>query len=98
LLFHNSLEFFDCPRKKDGLSELMNEKVLPNETLISQTKYLFNIVEQDEPVKKITKPMFGFRTFLTTEQTLKGIETMHMIRKGQPQCLHYSILNQRVRL
>jgi IS6 family transposase len=29
------------------------------------------------------KPMLGFKSFLTAEQTLKGIEAMHMIRKGQ---------------
>ncbi|MBP1964933.1 transposase-like protein [Paenibacillus aceris] len=33
--------------------------------------------------KKITKPMLGFKSFLTAEKTLKGIEAMHMIRKGQ---------------
>jgi IS6 family transposase len=27
--------------------------------------------------------MLGFKTFHTAEQTLKGIEAMHMIRKGQ---------------
>jgi IS6 family transposase len=27
--------------------------------------------------------MLGFKSFLTAEQTLKGIEAMHMIRKGQ---------------
>jgi transposase, IS6 family len=27
--------------------------------------------------------MLGFKTFLTADQTLKGIEAMHMIRKGQ---------------
>jgi IS6 family transposase len=27
--------------------------------------------------------MFGFKTFHTAEQTLKGIEDMHMIRKEQ---------------
>jgi IS6 family transposase len=54
------------------------------ETLIRQTKHLNNIVEQDHRfIKKITKPMFGFKSFLTAEQTLKGIEAMHMIRKGQ---------------
>jgi transposase-like protein len=33
-----------------------------------------NIVEQDHRfIKKITKPMLGFKSFLTAEQTLKGI-------------------------
>jgi IS6 family transposase len=52
--------------------------------LIRHKKYLNNIVEQDHRfIKKITKPMLGFKTFLTADQTLKGIEAMHMIRKGQ---------------
>jgi IS6 family transposase len=27
--------------------------------------------------------MLGFKTFLSAEQTLKGIEAMHIIKKGQ---------------
>ena len=27
--------------------------------------------------------MMGFKTFYTAKQTLKGIEAMHMIKKGQ---------------
>ncbi|OPH49330.1 transposase [Paenibacillus ferrarius] len=62
----------------------INEKAMPKETLVRQTKYLNNIVEQDHRfIKKITKPNLGFKTFHTAEQTLKGIEAMHMIRKGQ---------------
>ncbi|WP_409340350.1 DDE-type integrase/transposase/recombinase [Paenibacillus sp. MBLB4367] len=66
------------------ISSRINEKALPKETLIRQTKYLNNIVEQDHRfIKKITKPMLGSKTFHTAEQTLKGIEAMHMISKGQ---------------
>ncbi|NOU75752.1 IS6 family transposase [Paenibacillus sp. LMG 31458] len=72
------------PAYPPAIQELINEKFLPKETLIRQTKYLNNIVEQDHRfIKKITKPMLGFKTFLTAERTLKGIEAMHMIRKGQ---------------
>jgi IS6 family transposase len=67
-----------------AIKQLMNEKALPKETLIRQKKYLNNIIEQDHRfIKKITKPMLGFKSFLTADQTLKGIEAMHMIRKGQ---------------
>lgn len=56
---------------------------MPKETLIRQTKYLNNIVEQDHRfIKQITKQMLGFKTFQTADQTLKGIEAMHMIKKG----------------
>jgi IS6 family transposase len=72
------------PAYPPAIQELINEKALPKEALIRQTKYLNNIVEQDHRfIKKITKPMLGFKSFLTAEQTLKGIEAMHMIRKGQ---------------
>jgi IS6 family transposase len=72
------------PAYPPAIQELINEKASPKETLIRQSKYLNNIVEQDHRfIKKITKPMLGFKSFLTAEQTLKGIEAMHMIRKGQ---------------
>ncbi|CAN7759336.1 IS6 family transposase [Paenibacillus sp. LjRoot56] len=72
------------PAYPPAIQDLINEKALPKETLVSQTKYLNNIVEQDHRfIKKITKPMLGFKSFLTAVQTLKGIEALHMIRKGQ---------------
>ncbi|GFZ82615.1 IS6 family transposase [Paenibacillus marchantiophytorum] len=72
------------PAYPPAIQELINEKSLTKETLIRQTKYLNNIVEQDHrSIKKITKPNLGFKSFLTAYQTLKGIEALHMIRKGQ---------------
>ena len=51
---------------------------------IIQVKYLNNIVEQDHRlIKKITKPMLGFKAFHSARATLAGIEVAHMIRKGQ---------------
>jgi putative transposase len=51
---------------------------------IRQVKYLNNIVEQDHrAVKRITRPMLGFKSFEAAQCTLAGIELMHMIRKGQ---------------
>jgi len=34
-------------------------------------------------IKKITKPMMGFKAFHSAQATLDGIETAHMIRKKQ---------------
>ena len=49
-----------------------------------QAKYLNNIVEQDHrAVKRITRPMLGFKSFSCAARLIAGIETMHMIRKGQ---------------
>ena len=49
-----------------------------------QVKYLNNIVEQDHrAIKRLTRPMLGFKSFWSAAITLAGIELMHMIRKGQ---------------
>ena len=49
-----------------------------------QSKYLNNIVEQDHrAVKRIARPMLGFKTFRCARILIAGIEIMHMIRKGQ---------------
>ena len=49
-----------------------------------RSKYLNNIVEQDHrAIKRITRPMLDFKTFCCARILIAGIETMHMIRKGQ---------------
>jgi putative transposase len=41
-------------------------------------------VEQDHRrVKRITRPMLGFKSSQAAQSTLAGIELMHMLRKGQ---------------
>src|SRR5437016_12753738 len=51
---------------------------------IRQVKYLNNIVEQDHRgVKRVTRPMLGFKSFAAAQDTLVGIELMHMIKKRQ---------------
>ena len=51
---------------------------------VRQIKYFNNIVEQDNRfIKKITKPMKGFKSFHSADATLAGIELHHMLRKGQ---------------
>ena len=51
---------------------------------IRQVKYLNNIVEQDHrAVKRLIRPMLGFKSFRSAVATLAGIELMHMIRKSQ---------------
>lgn len=47
-------------------------------------KYLNNIVEQDHRfIKRLVKPMLGFKAFGSAHATLAGIELHHMLRKGQ---------------
>jgi putative transposase len=51
---------------------------------IRKIKYLNNIVEQDHRgVKRVTRPMLGFKSFDAAQDTLVGIELMHMIKKRQ---------------
>ena len=51
---------------------------------IRQVKYLNNIIEQDHRfIKRITKPMMGFKEFHSAHATLMGIELHHMLHKNQ---------------
>ncbi len=51
---------------------------------IRQCKYLNNIIEQDHRrIKRLTRPMLGFKNFHAAQRTLAGIEVMAMIKKGQ---------------
>jgi putative transposase len=45
-------------------------------------RYLNNIEEQDHRfVKRRTRPMLGFKVFVSAVATLDGIEVAHMIHK-----------------
>jgi transposase-like protein len=51
---------------------------------IRKIKYLNNIVEQDHRViKRVVRPMLGFKSFRSSAATIAGIELMHINRKGQ---------------
>ena len=67
---------------KAAMDDLNTDREVP--ITVRQIKYLNNIVEQDHrAVKRITKPMMGFKSFRAAGHVLAGIELMHMIRKGQ---------------
>lgn len=64
-----------------AINEGLDEK---QKIIIRQVKYLNNGVEQDHRgIKRLTKPMMGFKDFVSATATLAGIELCHMIRKGQ---------------
>ncbi len=47
---------------------------------IRQCKYLNNLIEQGHrAVKRLTRPMLGFQSFWAAQNTLAGIEVMHML-------------------
>ena len=51
---------------------------------ICQVKDLNNIIRTGPSIyQKVTKPMMGFKAFHSAQATISGIETAHMIRKGQ---------------
>jgi transposase-like protein len=65
--------------------ERVNQSLPENQQIIvRQVKYLNNLIEQDHRgIKRIVKPMLGFKSLLCAAATLAGIELYHMIRKGQ---------------
>ena len=67
---------------KAAMDAINQDRNVPIE--VRQVKYLNNIIEQDHRfVKRVTKPILGFKSFRTASAVLAGIELMHMIRKGQ---------------
>ena len=63
----------------DAINETRDDPII-----VRQVKYLNNIVEQDHrAIKRITRPMVGFKSFRAARAILAGIELMHMIRKRQ---------------
>ena len=55
-------------------------------TLADHTEFVIcnQSIEQDHRgVKRVTRPMLGFKSFEAAQSTLTGIELMHMLRKGQ---------------
>jgi transposase-like protein len=67
---------------KAVLDQLKAERDVP--IALRQVKYLNNIVEQDHrAIKRVIRPILGFKSFRAAQAVLAGIELMHVIRKGQ---------------
>jgi putative transposase len=65
-----------------GLNSINADREVPIK--IRQSKYLNNVVEQDHrAIKRIVRPMLGFKSFRCARVILGGIELMHIIAKGQ---------------
>jgi len=66
------------------ISELKKSGELGRRCRCRPVRYLNNIVEQDHrAIKRRVRASQGFRSFQSARRTIKGIEIMHMIRKGQ---------------
>jgi RNA-directed DNA polymerase len=51
--------------------------------IIRHSKYLNNLIEQDHrAVKRLVRPILGFKSIWAARCTIAGIEVMHAIRKG----------------
>jgi transposase, IS6 family len=72
------------PAYPKAVEELKAAGKLPQGCQLRPVKYLNNVIEQDHRfIKRLVKAGLGFFSFQTAWRTLRGYETMHMIRKGQ---------------
>ncbi len=62
----------------------LQQQTLPEKTQLSQSKYLFNYIEQAHTnIKPIVNPMMRFKSFNSARRTLSRIEAINMLKKGQ---------------
>jgi transposase, IS6 family len=67
-----------------ALRELKREGELWRFARHRRGRWLNNRVEQDHRrVKRRTRPMLGFKRFVTARRTLAGVEALAMLTKGQ---------------
>jgi putative transposase len=92
--FERAIGLHDVPEKitidKSGANTAAVHSMVADsgvEIELRQSKYLNNLIEQDHrAVKRRTQPMLGFKDFHCAAKLIAGIETMHMIKKGQLDC------------
>ncbi len=92
--FEQAIGLHDVPEKitidKSGANTAAVPRMIADsgvEIELRQSKYLNNLVEQDHrAIKRRTRPMLGFKEFHCAAKLIAGIETMHMVRKGQLNC------------
>ena len=83
------------PAYPPSIDGLKNDKIPPKNVSSRQIKYFNNIIEQDHRyIKRIVNPMLGFQSFRSANKTLKGIEAINMIKKGQVNDQNYYVLNE----
>ena len=71
------------PSYPSAFSDLQSSGLF-KETDLRKSKYLNNIIEQDHRrVKWKNRHAMGYASFETAEQTIRGIEAMHMVFKEQ---------------
>ena len=72
------------PAYPPAVEQLKEEGALPNRTQLRQCKYLNNLIEQDHRfIKRRVTLGLGFFRFNTAWRTIRGYESMNIIRKVQ---------------
>ena len=72
------------PAYVPAVTELKSEGELRQRCRLRQCKYLNNIVEQDHrTIKKRVWLAKGYGSFQSAWRTIRGIEAVHLIRKGR---------------
>ena len=89
--FERAIDLHGIPEKitidKSGANTAAIESIRADtgaDIEMRQSKYLNNLIEQDHrAVKRVVRPMLGFKNLRCARALIAGIETMHMIKKGQ---------------
>ena len=72
------------PTYAAAIAELKAEGKCPTETRHRQVKYHNNVTEADHgKLRRLIRPVRGFKTLKTAYATIKGSEVMRALRKGQ---------------
>jgi len=81
-----------------AIDELKEKEELSQGVKLRQNKYLNNRIEQDHRfIKWLVKPGRGFKSFNTARRTIKGYETMHMLKKGQIEKVGKGAVRERIK-
>ncbi|EOV2233327.1 DDE-type integrase/transposase/recombinase, partial [Klebsiella pneumoniae] len=73
-----------------ALALLKREGRCPSDVEHRQIKYRNNVIECDHgKLKRIIGATLGFRSMKTAYATIKGIEVMRALRKGQASAFYY---------
>ena len=79
-----------APAYGRALAQLKQEGKCPPDVEHRQIKYRNNILECDHgKLKRIINPALGFKSRKTAYATIKGIEVMRALRKGQAESFYY---------
>ena len=82
------------PARAAAITQLKAEGRCATSVRHRRVKYLNNRIEGDHGrLKRILGPKCGFKTPVTAYRTLKGMEAMHALRKGQGRIFAYGHSN-----